>query len=513
MPGGGTCTRLACRDLTYEKRKSSSETPRDRPKTQTSLGSRSQTSGSRRCFDSAMSAADANARLALAVSTIAFGYFLKRVGLVDVDVGKAMLKVLFNATLPAMLLMTFASLTFDATSVAVSLCAMAQAAVLFVAHLAFKGTGRDPKDTALLAGSCVGVNLGTFAYPLVEAVWGTAGVTRLVLFDAVNQWSLLIVAPLIYASVIAGASFSLVQALGNVKKQLLSPCLLAMFAAVALRVLGGLPGPAVSFLSSLAVANKPLALLALGVLFEPALRGGQLRDVASLLALRYGAGLLLGAALLAKFASAGPAVLGVVLAALISPVPLLTVTYAVEYECDVGLGAAAVNAANFCSFALLMAVANADLSSPATVRAFAAAGAALAALGAFGARRDGAAAGKRGGAPEDTETAVEAVDVTTESREREGDGGSVLRAIARSSSVSRVSRTRPVRGAGFGWQAAPKKCVSPRVAAAPPRASAGLPGRSGTHEGRRAGGFHEPSRRFSVIAGSRARAVVGARFG
>ena len=86
--------------------------------------------------------------------------------------------------------------------------------------------------------------------------------------------------------------------------------------------------------------------------------------------------------------------LGVVLAALISPVPLLTVTYAVEYECDVGLGAAAVNAANFCSFALLMAVANADLSSPATVRAFAAAGAALAALGAFGARRgDGAAAG------------------------------------------------------------------------------------------------------------------------
>ena len=486
-------------------------------KTQTSLGSRSQTSGSQRCFDSTMSAADANARLALAVSTIAFGYFLKRVGLVDVDVGKAMLKVLFNATLPAMLLMTFASLTFDATSVAVSLCAMAQAAVLLVTHLAFKGTGRDPKDTALLAGSCVGVNLGTFAYPLVEAVWGTAGVTRLVLFDAVNQWSLLIVAPLIYASVIAGPSFSLVQALGNVKKQLLSPCLLAMFAAVALRVFGlGLPGPAVAFTSSLAVANKPLALLALGVLFEPALRGGQIRDVAALLALRYGACLLLGAALVAKLASAGPAVLGVVLAALISPVPLLTVTYAVEYECDVGLGAAAVNAANFCSFALLLAVANADLSSPATARAFAAAGAALAALGAFGARRGGAVAGKRRDAPgtsEDAEDAFEAVDVTVESTERDGSGGGALRAIARSSRVSRVSRTRPVPGAGFGSPAAPRKCVSPRVAAAPPRASAGLPGRSGTREGCHAGGCHEPSRRVSAIAGSRARAVVGARFG
>ena len=486
----------------------------DENKTQASLGSRSQTPGSRRCFDSAMSAADANKRLALAVSTIAFGYFLKRVGLVDVDVGKAMLKVLFNATLPAMLLMTFASLTFDAMSVAVSLCAMAQAAVLLVAHLAFKGTGRDPKDTALLAGSCVGVNLGTFAYPLVEAVWGTAGVTRLVLFDAVNQWSLLIVAPLIYASVIAGASFSLVQALGNVKKQLLSPCLLAMFAAVALRVVRvGLPEPAVAFTSSLAVANKPLALLALGVLFEPALRGGQIRDVASLLALRYGACLLLGAALIAKFASAGPAVIGVVLAALISPVPLLTVTYAVEYECDVGLGAAAVNAANLCSFALLLVVANADLSSPATARAFAAAGATLTALGAFGARRGGAAAGKHRGATEDTEIAVEAVDVTVESRECVGGSEDAVRAIARSWSVSRVPRTRPVPGVGFGSPAAARKYISRRVAAVPPRASAGLPGRSGTRERRRAGGFHEPSSRVSAIVGSRARAVVGARFG
>ena len=43
-----------------------------------------------------MSAADANARLALAVSTIAFGYFLKRVGLVDVDVGKAIVEGTFQ---------------------------------------------------------------------------------------------------------------------------------------------------------------------------------------------------------------------------------------------------------------------------------------------------------------------------------------------------------------------------------------------------------------------------------
>ena len=52
-------------------------------------------------------------RLLLAVATIAFGYCLRRLGLVDVNVGKSLLSVIFNSTLPCVLLMTFASLTFD----------------------------------------------------------------------------------------------------------------------------------------------------------------------------------------------------------------------------------------------------------------------------------------------------------------------------------------------------------------------------------------------------------------
>ena len=450
-------------------------------------------------FGPEMSAADANARLALAVSTIGFGYFMKRVGLADIDVGKALLKILFNATLPSVLLMTFASLTFDATSVAVSLCAMAQAAVLFAAHLAFRGTGRNAKDTALLAGSCVGVNLGTFAYPLVEAVWGPQGLTRLVLFDSVNQWSLLIIAPLIYASTIAGPAFSPKQALNNVKKQLLSPCLLAMFAAVALRVVGlTLPAPVVAFTSSLAVANKPVALLALGVLFEPALRSEQIRDVASLLALRYGACLLLGAGLVAAFSSLlGPAVLGVVLAALISPVPLLTVTYAVDYGCDVGLGAAAVNAAMVCSFALLLAVANADLTHPAAAKALAAAGAALAALGAAGARNGGDGAQEEMGWVDDI--------YIEEALRGDAGGGGVVKAIARSSPAAR--RQVSVVWFGGGERVTRKSFGITRPSS---RASSGRGGRGaarGMHDNSSSGGVRRPGRTMSYIAGSCAIAV------
>jgi len=157
-----------------------------------------------------------------------------------------------------------------------------------------------------------------------------------------------------------------------------------MFAAVALRVAGlDLPAPVATFASSLAVANKPLALIALGVLFEPKLELEQIRDVGALLALRYGASFALGGALAASAAALGlaPALVGAVMAALISPVPLLTVTYAVEYECDVGLAAALVNAGNFCSFGLLLAVANADFARPDAAVALTVAGAALCVLG------------------------------------------------------------------------------------------------------------------------------------
>ena len=225
--------------------------------------------------------------------------------------------------------MTFASLTFDAQSAVVALCGVAQALVLFIAQFAFRGQGRPPKELALLAGSCVGVNLGTFCYPLVEAVWGSEGLSRVVLFDAVNQWSLLIVAPLIYASSIAGASFSPVKALANVRKQLLSPCLMAMFVAVGLRLMGAsLPGPVVAFTSSLWPTT---GVWHLAYSSTRQLKDGQIRDIITLL--RYDVIAPRRCHLSDVCGEDGDqdgsaSSTAVVLAALISPVPLLTVTYA-----------------------------------------------------------------------------------------------------------------------------------------------------------------------------------------
>ena len=152
------------------------------------------------------------------------------------------------------------------------------------------------------------------------------------------------------------------------------------------------------------------------------------------------------------------------MAALISPVPLLTVTYAVEYECDVGLAAALVNAGNFCSFGLLLAVANADFARPDAAVALTVAGAALCVLGRWLAagsapKEDGSSGsigdGERGppsrgvaaGATRTTRDAAEAGGAT---RLGFGGGGSARRRFARvapSADAARVGRA-PMRARG-----------------------------------------------------------------
>ena len=184
------------------------------------------------------------------------------------------------------------------------------------------------------------------------------------------------------------------------------------------------------------------------------------------MALRYGASFALGGALAASAAALGlaPALVGAVMAALISPVPLLTVTYAVEYECDVGLAAALVNAGNFCSFGLLLAVANADFARPAAAVALTVAGAALCvprAVARGGERAEGgrivgvhrrrraraAIPGVAAGATRTTRDAAEAGGAT---RLGFGGGGSARRRFARvapSADAARVGRA-PMRARG-----------------------------------------------------------------
>jgi predicted permease len=426
--------------------------------------------------------AEALARVATAAALVAAGAVARAAGGVRLEDGGALLRVIFNVTLPAVLLSTFVSLPLGGgaaggTEAAVVANAVAHAAALGLASaFAWERQGgkaagqerRAPRDAALLAGATMGLNLGLFCYPFAEAVWGAPGLQTVVLFDLANHGVLLIACYLAFWVRLRGkaagaeptnkAGAHSGSLWGALRARMLNPCLVALYGAAALRCAGvhALPSAVEALASPLAAANKPLALLALGILLDLRPPRGQLATVAAVLVrsgriraqrrmhaypiqkqqradaahvccvrasqgLRLSISLAVAAAAVALLGGGGAfggalaalpvlpaATLGAVAAALTSPVPMLTLTYAQEFNCDVALAALLVNVSNAVSFALLVAVVQLSAGAPGALAPAAAAGAVIAAvigsLGADAARQANAtrvevATGGNGAAP------------------------------------------------------------------------------------------------------------------
>ena len=243
-----------------------------------------------------------------------------------------------------------------------------------VGFLLFRNRERNKGEH--LAGATVGVNLGTFAYPLVFAVFGEVGLRRAVVFDFFNQVSILIASYVLFALSTTtrrddggggGEKTTKEVILKAIKTQMFTPCLLALYLSIALKAIpnASIPYALDQFLGSLAVAAKPLALLSLGILFEPKMSKSEVSDVVTLLLIRYGSGLLIAATAIAlnMYQFIGGSGLAVLTLALTAPVPLISIRYAKQFGLNSGPAATAVNASNVVSFVAILMLAGADFET------------------------------------------------------------------------------------------------------------------------------------------------------
>ena len=239
-----------------------------------------------------------------------------------------------------------------------------------VGFLLFRNRERNKGEH--LAGATVGVNLGTFAYPLVFAVFGEVGLRRAVVFDFFNQVSILIASYVLFALSTrrdgdGGEKTTKEVILKAIKTQMFTPCLLALYLSIALKAIpnASIPYALDQFLGSLAVAAKPLALLSLGILFEPKMSKSEVSDVVTLLLIRYGSGLLIAATAIAlnMYQFIGASGLAVLTLALTAPVPLISIRYAKQFGLNSGPAATAVNASNVVSFVAILMLAGADFET------------------------------------------------------------------------------------------------------------------------------------------------------
>ena len=150
-----------------------------------------------------MSTADGSlilARVGLNAAFIALGYALRTAKVLTVEDGRTVFRFATHVTLPALLLYVMtratsvtansgvhAALTSAVSSVSaiIPVCSLAVGvACSFGAYLAYRKF--PARERGLNVGSATGVNLGMFAYPFVEAIWGVPGLALCAMWDAPN---------------------------------------------------------------------------------------------------------------------------------------------------------------------------------------------------------------------------------------------------------------------------------------------------------------------------------------
>jgi len=291
-----------------------------------------------------------NQQLLVSTLVIAIGWILRRTILGEADT-LTLVKVVFNVTLPALVIHTLGRATLEPSLALLPVLAVAHG--LFMAALAtqvlFRKRAR--KERGELSMLMPGLNIGLFAYPFVEGTLGPEALKILGMFDvgvALCAFGIAFAIASHYARPEGAIEWR--HVLGRLARSV--P--MVAYAASLVVGLAGLRWPEL-LLEVAAVparANRPLALLLLGMTLDLSSGAGRWGDVARALGARYAVGLAAGVALYLTLPF-DPLFRTVVLVCFALPPPLITLSYAVQFGYDHRFVGLLQNVANVVSYVLL----------------------------------------------------------------------------------------------------------------------------------------------------------------
>jgi malate permease and related proteins len=220
---------------------------------------------------------------------IALGVIARRIGLLDLRGGLVLTRLAYHVTIPAAIFVSIARADFEFTLLWMPFLGLVVPILLAsLMYLTTRRLANRPRQRGpMLVGMVV---LGVFAFPFMELFFGAEGLARIALYDVGNAF---------FAGIVA---ISLARHYGRDggngsaiawRRVLGSPILIAAIAGVVF-TMAELPltGPIASFFDRLAVANTPLAMIAVGVFLIPQRAYGAL--VAQFVLVRMVLGGLLG---------------------------------------------------------------------------------------------------------------------------------------------------------------------------------------------------------------------------
>jgi predicted permease len=292
-----------------------------------------------------------------ALSIIFLGYFLKRKNIITEKEGKIISKLLMHTTFPALMFMTMRKVHFELNlfllpilSFCFSLLTMMMAARFFKNY---------PKKTkAVLIMGSGGFNLGLFAYPLIEGIWGQAGMVYAAMFDFGNSFA---VFGLVYGTgVFLSENNQEMRMSVNIKKAFVKIITLLPFQAILVGVFVNLaaielPQILLDVLDVLGKGNKVIVLLIMGIYLNISASAEVAKQVAKVLCIRYFWGFIIGFACF-FWLPVEQLYRNVLLIVLIIPVGMTILPFSDELGYDTKIAGMLVNISMLISFAMMWAL-------------------------------------------------------------------------------------------------------------------------------------------------------------
>jgi predicted permease len=298
--------------------------------------------------------ADVNTIFISALIVIALGYFLKRKNVITEKDGRVLSKIILNLTLPALIIKTISEIriSWEIALIPFMIIGFGLISLLMAGFLFRKLEGSQQGDFMM---ATQGFNIGLFAYPFIEGVWGQDGMQYIAMLDLGN-------APLIFGiAYVIACMYSPKNPEKPGKKEmakrlLVHVPLLSFIVALFLSLFQiELPEMVLIVLGTIANANKFLVFLVLGIYFNLPKEKTQWINIGKVLGLRYGFGILFG--FLLFFVLPFNAVYrGVLLVGFVLPIGMAIIPYAVEQGLNEKLAGTLVNLSNLISFVLMWGI-------------------------------------------------------------------------------------------------------------------------------------------------------------
>lgn len=272
-----------------------------------------------------------NNQFLLSMLIVILGYFCKKFNVLEEKDGESLSRIIFNITLPALIINTFSTIKIDFSLIMLTIISIIYGGIMAILALfIFKRESRSTRG--MLSMLLPGFNIGLFAYPLVEAIWGEKSLKYFGMFDMGNAIILFCICYLIanyFSSSEENISFKSI-----LKKISKSIPLLAYMLTLIVNIFGlHFPGTMIDIAKILSKANMPLSLLLLGLYLNFSFETSYWKNMGKILTFRYIIGLMVGATLffIVPFDSLFRYTL---LIGLILPIGLAVVPYAVEFNYD-----------------------------------------------------------------------------------------------------------------------------------------------------------------------------------